>query len=123
MTFGGFQTYPVMSKCFFFRNFQIKNANSGGNPVEVDLEQMAKEPATAPDRELAAPNDIKRIMGNLDQAKVLDIMALQPTVVDVEEASLWLAGDADVFGPGRSLKPVAGEIVAILTADDEDERQ
>jgi hypothetical protein len=50
-------------------------------------------------------------------------MALRPTVVDVEEASLWLAGDADVFGPGRSLKPVAGEIVAILAADDEDERQ
>ena len=46
-----------------------------------------------------------------------------PTVVDVEEASLWLAGDPDIFGPGSSLKPVAGEIVAILTADEEDERQ
>ena len=85
---------------------------------------MAKEPTTAQDRDaLAAPNDIKRIIGNLDEAKLLDIMALRPSVVDVEEASLWLAGDPDVFGPGSSLKPVAGEIVAILTADDEDERQ
>ncbi len=85
---------------------------------------MAKEPATAHDRDtLATPNDVKRIIGNLDEAKLLDIIALRPTVVDVEESSLWLAGDPDIFGPGRSLKPVAGEIVAILTADEEEERQ
>ncbi len=85
---------------------------------------MAKQPTTAQDRDaLAAPNDIKRIIANLDEAKLLYIMALRPSVVDVEEASLWLTGDPDIFGPGSSLKPVAGEIVAILTADEKDERQ
>jgi len=57
----------------------------------------------------------------LDEAKLLDIMALRPSVLDVEEASVWLAGDTDVFGAGQPLKPVAGDIVAILTADEKEE--
>jgi len=71
----------------------------------------------------ATADDIRTSFGALDEAKLLDILALQPTVVDVEEASLWLAGDPDVFGAGRPLRPIAGEIVAILTADEEDERR
>lgn len=82
---------------------------------------MAKGSTTARDRDpLAASDDVTRILGTLDTAKLLEIMALQPTIPDVEEASLWLAGDSDIFGAGRPLKPVAGEIVAILTADEEE---
>jgi hypothetical protein len=83
---------------------------------------MAKERTMAPDRSaLATADDIRRILGTLDDAKLLDIVALRPTIVDVEEASLWLAGDPDVFGAGRPLQTVAGEVVAILTADEEEE--
>ncbi len=83
---------------------------------------MAKEPATAQDRgALATADDIRRILGTLDEAKLLDIVALRPTILDVEEASVWLAGDSDIFGAGQPLKPVAGEIVAILTADEQEE--
>jgi hypothetical protein len=57
----------------------------------------------------------------LDDPKLLDILALRPTVLDLEEASVWLSGDPDVFGPGEPLQRVAGEIVAILTADEEEE--
>jgi hypothetical protein len=70
---------------------------------------------------VASPDDIRRIIANLDDEKLLEIMALQPTVLDVEEASLWLAGDSDVFGAGKPLGSIAGEIVAILTADQEEE--
>ena len=70
---------------------------------------------------LATPDDVKRIIGNLDDAKLLDIMALRPTILDVEEASMSLAGDTDIFGTGQPLKRVAGDIVAILTADEEEE--
>lgn len=80
---------------------------------------MAKAPTTASDRKpLAAADDLRRILGDLDETKMIDILALRPTVRDVEEASLWLAGDPDIFGAGRSK---AGEIVAILTADEEEE--
>ncbi len=70
---------------------------------------------------VALPDDIRRIIANLDDQKLIDIMALQPTIRDVEEASLWLAGDSDIFGVGQPLGSVAGEIVAILTADEEEE--
>jgi hypothetical protein len=46
------------------------------------------------------------------------IMALKPTILDIEEASMWLSGDADVFGPGRALKDVAARIVTLLKADE-----
>ena len=69
----------------------------------------------------ALADDIKRILGSLDDEKVVAILALRPTITEVEEASLWLAGDADVFGAGNPLKSIAGRIVDILTADEEEE--
>jgi hypothetical protein len=62
-----------------------------------------------------------RILGDLESNKLLDIMVLRPTVVDVGEASLWLGGDEDIFGAGRPLPRIAGDIVSILTADENDE--
>jgi hypothetical protein len=38
---------------------------------------------------LASGDDVKRILGDLDDAKLLEIMALHPTILDVQETSLW----------------------------------
>lgn len=78
---------------------------------------MVREPATPQDRGALADH-IRRILGTLDETKLLDIVALRSTILDVEEASVWLAGDANIFGAGQPLKPVAGDIVAILTTDE-----
>jgi hypothetical protein len=69
----------------------------------------------------ATADDIKRILGPLDNEKLVDILPLRSSIKDVEEASLWIAGDADVFGAGEPLKPTAGRIVEILNADEEEE--
>jgi hypothetical protein len=69
----------------------------------------------------ATSDDVARILGNLDETKMLPIMALRPTIADVEEASIWLGGDRDVFGPGEPLKGIASRIVTILTVDEEEE--
>ncbi len=84
---------------------------------------MSKDPATIQDREtLATADEIKHIFRNLDDAKLLAILALRPTILDLEQASMWLSGDKDVFGAGQPLRGVAGDIVAILTADEEEEQ-
>jgi hypothetical protein len=70
---------------------------------------------------LATSDDVKSILGELEDAKLLDILALKPTILDIEEASMWLSGDEDVFEPGQPLKQVAGDIVALLTADEDEE--
>lgn len=69
----------------------------------------------------ATHDDVKNILGDLDETKILPIMALRPTIADLEEASMWLAGDLDVFGPSRTIKGVASQIVTILTANEEEE--
>lgn len=68
----------------------------------------------------ATPDDIKSVLGDLDQAQVLAIMSVRPTIADIEQASVWLDGDPDVFGAGMVVQGVASEIVTIL-AENEDE--
>jgi len=71
--------------------------------------------------ESATVEDVKRILGDLDETNMLPIMALRPTIADIEEVSMWLGGDRDVFEPDAPLKGIASQIVTILTADEEDE--
>ena len=50
---------------------------------------------------LATHNDVRDVLGNLDDDKMVAIMALKPTIVDVEEASIWLSGDAETLRAPR----------------------
>ncbi len=68
----------------------------------------------------ATRQDVKDVLGNLDDEKLTAVLAAQPTIRDLEEAAVWLAGDRDVFGAGEPLKGAASRIVTILTADEED---
>jgi hypothetical protein len=69
----------------------------------------------------ASAVDVRRMLGDIDTAKLVEIMGLRPTVLDLEQAWMWLAGDTDVFGAGQPLPPTAGSIVAILTAEEDEE--
>ena len=65
--------------------------------------------------------DLKAVLGELDDDKFLAILALNPTLADLEEAAVWAAGDGDILGErGRPLGAIAGEIVDILTADEDE---
>jgi hypothetical protein len=67
-------------------------------------------------------DDLIRILGETDDAKIVEILALKPTLPEVEEAAMWAAGNGDVLAKsGRPLGRVAAAIVAILTADEEEE--
>ena len=70
---------------------------------------------------LATRDDIKGILGDIDPAEMLAIIELRPTIADLEEVSVWLDGDPDVFGAGKAIQGVASEIVAILAENDEEE--
>jgi hypothetical protein len=80
------------------------------HPTETD-----KMPA------LATFDDVQGVLGDMEDAKMVAILGLRPTIVDIEEASMWLAGDRDIFGPGEPLRDVPGQIVALLTADEEED--
>jgi len=78
-----------------------------------------KRTATASSK--PATYDDVSILGDLDETKLLPILALRPTLADVEEASIWLGGDADVFGASEQLSATASQIVTILTSDEDEE--
>lgn len=68
-------------------------------------------------------DDIKIILGNVDEAEMIEILALQPTIAELEEAAIWVKGDGEVIGKGGR-PPLTGKVAAILeiiTADEEDE--
>ena len=70
---------------------------------------------------LASAEDVSRLLGALDERKTLDIVALRPTLADVEQAAVWLAGDGDVIArSGHPLAGVVAEILDILAVDDEE---
>jgi len=73
-------------------------------------------------REAAATSeDVLRVAGDIDEHKVIDILALNPTVEEVEEAALWATGDGDILGrTGRPLAGIVADIYEILTADEEE---
>lgn len=67
--------------------------------------------------------DLKAVLGDLDDDRVLAILALNPTPVELEQAAVWAAGDGDILGKrGRPQNKIVAEIVDILMAD-EDEPQ
>lgn len=68
--------------------------------------------------------DLTRLLGDIDEAKVIDILRLEPSLADLEEAAIWIAGDGDVLAKsGRPLAGVVASIVDILTADEEEPPQ
>jgi hypothetical protein len=69
---------------------------------------------------IATQNDIIGILGHLDAEKVLAILSLKPTIMDLETANVWMAGDADVFDAGSPLNGPAAEIVSILTTEEDE---
>jgi hypothetical protein len=70
----------------------------------------------------ATPEDLLRILGELDADVIAEIFALHPTVTDLEVAAMVLAGDVDILGKtGRSQTGIIAEIVDILAEDDEEE--
>jgi hypothetical protein len=73
--------------------------------------------------DMATSEDIKNILGPLDDSVLLQIIDLRPTVRDLEDALIWLSGDPDVFEASKPLCGPAAEIVAILQSQEQDEER
>jgi hypothetical protein len=83
---------------------------------------ISAEARTSAKPAMATRDDLLRLAGDVDERKVLDILALRPTVAEIEQAALWAAGDGDVLAKGgHPLIGTAAEVLDILTADEEEE--
>lgn len=67
-------------------------------------------------------DQLKAIVGDIEDAKVIEILELSPSIAELEEAAVWATGNGDVLAKGgRPLSGTAAAIVEILTADEEEE--
>jgi phosphoglycolate phosphatase-like HAD superfamily hydrolase len=66
------------------------------------------------------PQDVKQIVGDLDDAKIAAILATDATVEELEEAAAWASGESDVMGElERPLEGVVATVYDILLAGEE----
>ncbi|MBY0320839.1 MAG: hypothetical protein K2X72_19100 [Reyranella sp.] len=77
---------------------------------------------TGQPQRLATSDDLRRILGELDDPEVIEILELAPTVADLKEAMTCLAGDDDVLaGEEHPVSVAARRIVEIMTAAAEED--
>ena len=69
----------------------------------------------------AASTDIRKVLGDLDDAKVSEILALKPSIADLEDVAICMAGDHDVLAKSGHHVPVTAARIIELLADEEEE--
>ncbi len=69
----------------------------------------------------ATANDVSHILGQTDASTALAILALRPSVAQLEEARMWLDGAGDVLGKEhRPLDGVVAQIFDMLAVEEEE---
>ena len=70
------------------------------------------------------PQDVRHILGDLDDAKIAAILATEATPEELEEVAAWASGESDVMGElERPLEGVVATVYDILmTGEDLEER-
>ena len=82
---------------------------------------MSKQPVPRTHLPAASRVDVLHIMGPIDEAKIIEILALRPSFADLEQAAICAAGDGDVLArSGHPLSGIVADIVDLLAADEED---
>ena len=86
---------------------------------------MPKQPSGFRARAPAANrDDVLHILGRIDNAKIIEILALRPSFADLEQEVICAAGGGDVLArSGRPVGRIVADIVDTLTADEEEPRR
>jgi hypothetical protein len=65
-------------------------------------------------------DEVRDIVGDVEDARVSEILTLAPSREELAEASIWVTGNGDLLGrQGHKLQGKTARIVSILTADEE----
>jgi len=80
----------------------------------------AKSSAAAPG--VFGAEELRCVLGEVDEAKLIEILKLQPTLAELEEAAIRAIGNGDILAKGgRPMTGTVAAIIEILTADEEEE--
>lgn len=64
--------------------------------------------------------ELRGMLGDVDDERLVEIIALRPSRADIEVALAWAAAESDVMGEARKpLTGIAAEVYEILCGDSE----
>lgn len=69
----------------------------------------------------AGSTDVRKILGDLDDARIAEILALKPSIADLDDVAVCMAGDHDVLAKSGHHVPVTAARIIELLADEEQE--
>ena len=66
-------------------------------------------------------DDVTHVLGEMDDATAVEILALKPTMSELEQAAAYLGGGGETLAQsGHPLSGVVADIVNILAAEEEE---
>ena len=69
----------------------------------------------------ATRGDLQHILGEMDDETALAILALDPNVAQVEEASIWISGGGEILAKEhRPLDAVVAQILDLVEIEEEE---
>lgn len=83
---------------------------------------MAKSNNRSDRTEKATQVDLRHILGDMDDETAVAILALDPSIAQIKEVSVWLSGDDDdVLGEHRRpFDPVVAQILDLVDVEDDE---
>ncbi len=81
---------------------------------------MANEPTDQNATPTVTRDLVRELFGDITDAKIAAVLAVGPTLEDIEEAVAWAAGESDVMGEERlPLTGIAARVYEIVAADED----
>ena len=72
---------------------------------------------------LASSADIIRLFGDLDASALSAILVLRPTLVELEEAALWISSEGEALSEPHQPGSTIAQILDLVAAEDEGEHR
>jgi hypothetical protein len=91
---------------------QENPAEGSREVIERELARLDGAKTPAPSTVAVAARDVVRLLGDLDEARISEILALSPSISELEQAAAWLGGEGD--RPDEQGHPLAGKAAAIF---------
>ncbi len=82
-----------------------------------------KTPKPGSNSAAATPQDVQRLLGEQDMATLAAIMALSPSLAEVETAALWAAGEGETLPERHQPRRIVEAILDLIAVEEDEERR